>query len=562
LSYNVYINTQPIFNEPIGLADASLKIVRGDGIDGISASFISDIQFWGDGYALLKSIAETSDPCEIINVRIEENCVNGIDFDGIIYVSDIEFDSKECLAKTAIEDDSLQSRISRFASIKAKFGSSVSINGVAITPYLGTQITMETTDFTPDILVTSFKLKDTLSYLMDYLTDGQSNVSFNNGFNVDYQHTEYVLTCNSTGTPGTMSFEWKDIYQRTQTTTATFFSSPFPADFAVEIAQAFASVGVRGDGIGPYYIDRSGIDVILHFWHINPDLKVTAVTGTPGNVNGITPPGNIIRTKIGSYGFQNVWMTSGDFMNSPTATPDQFSVSWEEMQTLLSLYNVSVEYIGNNINFFQEEGSFNSSASVSISGIDRISLSYNNPLSVSAVSFSQPFQSPEVVDYYTLSKAIGYAGLDCSEENVRVAPVFNFALTFFFTAPVSIGNYDTEQLYVFEANSDVLAVYLLRQGTSFLGRSHFASGMHPFVAKNYVFKNPLGLSYEDRLISNTSAIKIKKQATFIHPLTTAQFQSIKADPKKAIIFDSEKGYVKELNYSLKTGLTEFNLLVE
>jgi hypothetical protein len=562
LSYNVFINTQLISDEPIGFADASLKIVRGDGIDGISASFISDIQFWGDGYALLKSIAETSEPCDIINVRIEENCINGIVFDGIIYVSDIEFDSKECLAKTAIEDDSLQSRITRFASIKARFGSDKSINGVAITPYSGVTINTYPLPPNPPVNVRSFKLKESITYLLKYLTDNQANVSFNNGFNVDYDYTEYVLTCNSTGTPGSMTFEWKDIYGDTQTATATFFSTPFPADFAVEVAQTFASIGVAGDGLSAFYIDRIGIDVILRFWNVNPDLKITAVTGTPGDINGITPPGSIARSKIGTYGFQNVHMTIGACINDPAADASLFAVSWEDMRTLLSLYNVSVEYSGNDIIFYEEEDTFDSTSSASISDIDRISMSYNQPLAISALSFTQPFQSPELKENYALLKSIGYAGLECSEEDVRVAPVFNYAATFQFGAPANVGSYEDEELYVFEANSGTVARYSIRRGTSFLAYIDLASGLHPFVANNYVFKNPSGLTYEEKTVANTSVIKIKKQATFIHPLTTAQFQSIKADPKKAIIFDSEKGYVKELNYSLKTGLTEFNLLVE
>lgn len=562
MSYNVYINTQLISDEPIGFADASLKIVRGDGIDGISASFISDIQFWGDGYALLKSIAETSDPCEIINVRIEENCVNGIDFDGIIYVSDIEFDSKECLAKTAIEDDSLQSRISRFASIKARFGSDKSINGIAITPYSGVTINTFPVPSEPPVNVRSFKLKESITYLLKYLTDGQANVSFNDGFNVDYEYTEYVLVCNSTGTAGTVTFEWEDIYGQTQTVTSVSVSSPFPAEFAINIAEAFASVGVIGDGLSAYNIDRTGINTTLKFWNANPNLRITSITGSPGDVNGITTQGNIARSKVGTYGFQNIHMTIGACINDPAADASLFAISWEDMRTLLSLYNVSVEYLGNNILFYQEISTFDSTASVTISGIDRISTSYNNPLAISALSFTQPFQSPDLKENYALLKSIGYAGLECSEENVRVAPVFNYAATFQFGAPINVGTYDDEELYVFEANAGTVARYSIREGSSFLGDIDIASGFHPFVANNYVFKNPTGLTYEEKVIANTSAIKIKKKSTFIHPLTTAQIQAIKADPKKAIIFDSEKGYIKELNYSLKTGLTEFNLLVE
>jgi len=564
LSYNVYINTQLISNEPIGFADASLRIVRGDGIDGISASFISDIQFWGDGYTLLKSIAETSDPCDIINVRIEENCINGIVFDGIIYVSDIEFDSKECLAKTAIEDDSLQSRIMRFASIKARFGSDKSINGVAITPYSGVTINTFPLPPNPPVNVRSFKLKESITYLLKYLTDGQANVSFTGFFNTDYQYTEYVLTCTFGVIAGPVEIQWTDIYGQNQIASILITGASVNDNaYAAEIAAGLVIQPI-GDGVGAFYVDRPsspGNQIVLRFWNSNPNLRLIT-TGGSGFINGSAGPLTFTPSVNGNYGIQNVHMTIGACINDPAADASLFAVSWEDMRTLLSLYNVSVEYSGNDIIFYEEEDTFDSTSSASISDIDRISMSYNQPLAISALSFTQPFQSPELKENYALLKSIGYAGLECSEEDVRVAPVFNYAATFQFGAPANVGSYDDEELYVFEANSGTVARYSIREGSLFPGYIDFATGLHPFVAKNYVFKNPSGLTYEDRFIANTSAVKIRKNATFIYPLTLAEFQSIKADPKKAIIFESEKGYVKELNYSLKTGLTEFNLLAE
>lgn len=568
MSFNVFINSQQLNNEPIGLADASIKILRGDGLEGLSSSFVSDIQFWGDGYAILKNIAETSGPCQTISVRIEETCAGGVDFDGLIYVSDIEFDSKTCTAKTAIEDDSLQSRITRFSSVKARLGLDKSINGSTITPYVGTAITMP--GRTPSTAI-GFRLKDTITYLMEYLTDGQAVVSFNGIFNTDYIYTRYELDCtlNLVTNPSSVDFEWTDVYGMTRTLSCPINSPANDNAYAAQIATGFFVPALEpyGTGIGPFYVERpltapyTGNTLIFHFWNDSPLFKLVSTNGT-GLIEGSAGPLTFTPNQAGSYGIQNVWMTNGDFLNSATATPDQFAVSWEELQTLLSMYNVSVEYSGNNIAFYQEKDTFNSTASISISDIERVITSYSQPLSISALAFSQPYQSSEVVDFYALSKAIGYAGPECSEDNIRVAPVFNFAITFDFMDSASVGTFDTEQMYVFEANSSSLAQYEIREGTTLHGRQHFASGLHPFVARNYVFKNPDGLSYEDKLVSNTNTIKINKKAVFEFPISGVQLQAVKSDPKKAINFDAEKGYVKELTYSIKTGMAEFNLLVE
>ena len=568
MSYSVYINSALINDEPIGLADASLKIMRGDGLDGISSSFVSDIQFWGDGYAVLKGIAESSGPCQTISVRIEENCLNGVEFDGLIYVSDIEFDLRECTANTAIEDDSLQSRVARFATIKAPFGSDKSVNGVAITPYSGADISVP--GRTPST-IKGFALKDSLTYLMKYLTDNQAVTSFNGAFNVDYNYVEYELDCTLVlvTNPSTVDFEWTDIYGQTQTLSCPIISPANDNAYAAQIATGFATPSMQpfGNGIGPFYLDRpvvapyTGNTLVFRFWNANANLKLVSTNGT-GLINGSAGPIVFTPSQSGSYGFQNVFMTNGGFMNSSSTAADEFSTSWEEMQTLLSMYNVSIEYDGNNVNFYQEKDTFNATASATISNIYRTTLSYNEPLAVSSVAFSQPYQSASVVDYYALSRPIGYAGIDCSEESARVAPIFNFGMTFDFIDSAKAGTWDTDSMYLFEAVGGDIAVYEIREGTSLLGRSHFSSGLHPFVAKSYSFKNPSGLSYEDKVVANTEAIKIRKQATFAHPISNVQMQAIKADPKKAIIFDSEKGYIKELTYSLKTGLTEFNLLVE
>jgi hypothetical protein len=103
MGYIVSINGIQINDEPIGLADASVEISRDQDMKMVFSTFISDLTFWGDGYSVLKSqIALLSTICEAIPISIVEDCVNGFEFQGVLFPSDIEENLTKCTIKATI----------------------------------------------------------------------------------------------------------------------------------------------------------------------------------------------------------------------------------------------------------------------------------------------------------------------------------------------------------------------------------------------------------------------------------------------------------------------------
>ena len=557
----ISINSVVLSDEPKGLKDAAFKIVRDQNIQG---QFISDLEFWGDGYSVLLNIASNNPPCTEIAVDIDNEC--GFTFEGRILVKDIDFNEKTCTAVAAIEDNSAQSRIERLSSVAARFGQTKSINGDTISAYSGELISVS--GRTPN-QIRGFKIKDSISYLARYLTNGDAVCNFFGIFNTDYNYVRYEIDCTLilVTNPSTVDFQWIDIYGQQQTVQVPILSPANDNAYAAQIGTGFNALQPFGNGMGPFYVERpvstpyTGNTLVFHFWNADAQFSLVSTNGT-GLIEGSAGPLTFTPTQVGAYGIQNVFFTNGAFLNDVATTADQFTLSWEQLQAFLVTYNISAEYIGNNINFYEQRDTFESAVSATINDIEEVKISYSEPLSISAMSFRQPFQSPKVTDIFALSQSIGYGGADCSEDEVRIGAEFNYAITDDFSATASVGNFDTEQMYVFEAISGALARYEIREGTTLLSLSHFATGMHPFAAHQQVFKNPNGLTFENNVILNVEAIKLRKLCVFEHPLTTNQIIAIKANPKRRIVFDGRFGYIAELEYNTKTGMTSFNLLTE
>lgn len=103
--FTVILDGQTLTNEPMGLQDAAISIKRNEDFPGLFTTMVSDLEFWGDGYDILYSFYSNNDLCVRIDCRIIEDCDNGLDFDGIIYLNDVEFNSYKCIATCSVEDN-------------------------------------------------------------------------------------------------------------------------------------------------------------------------------------------------------------------------------------------------------------------------------------------------------------------------------------------------------------------------------------------------------------------------------------------------------------------------
>lgn len=541
----VTLNSTQLANEPKGLKNATFSINRGE--ISIGASFISDVEFWGDGYAILMAAAQGLNPCEQIAVVVDNEC--GFVFNGLIRVRDIQFDKKTCIATAAIEDNSLQAQIENNLNLIVRFGQSTSITGDSITPYAGVSV-----DFGGSIgSKQGFRLLDSIQYVANYLTGGIT-IAPDPLFSTDYLPSIYEIECTRTiGAPaGLVTLGFRTIYGESLTPVGTVGTSVITDDeYADRIAEILQGVALNAaiDGRRPFEVSTSANIVTVKFWN-DGELQVL-------NDGGM---GALVVTEVQShsYGIQNVFISSAQMIDGSTSVTEQVSTSIGDLFALLDLYGIKRVYTSSGLSLMHESNTFDATPAVTISGVDSIQLQYNQPIAAKFLNFAQANNNIDSDQTYLLVKDAGYSGLSCaqSEKNYRVPYKYAF------------GEIETSQegIFVFEVNSGVVATYNLTafDGGSIVsvGSLRFASGLHPFVAKNNVFGNPEGLRFGSSVIANTAAIQIQKQAVFDYPLSNEQINLIRATPLQAIVFDSEVGYIQSIEYNIQTGMTTFNLLTE
>jgi hypothetical protein len=163
---------------------------------------------------------------------------------------------------------------------------------------------------------------------------------------------------------------------------------------------------------------------------------------------------------------------------------------------------------------------------------------------------------------FPLYESDAYSGLICGDFNATAQTTFSYLAA---NAITNRNELDDEEMFLFEANAGVLATYNTRvdePAATIFSTIHFASGIHPFVAKNYVFGTPNGLINDGNQITNDFAIKILKQSSFTHPISRSDISALLAEPEKRIVFNGRFGYISNVEYNIKTGLTTFELYTE
>lgn len=556
-----YLNSTLLINEPKGLKDASIEISRGGAFRGLISSFIADLEFWGDGYALLLLEAQTNAPCREVTVLIEDDCEAEPIFEGIIYTGDIVFNEMKCTAVATIEDDTLAGRVTRLLSTKVRLGLSSSFSGAAITPYVGENINFGGTTGTRK----GFKILPLIQYVLDYLTDGQMTINAGTIFTTDYRPETYTLTCIRNGaTPfGDVTFEWVDIYGQTQTDTIAITPAQSTNNAYASAVGLALQEGSFGDGLSAYFVSTPANIITASFF--SPAALKLITTSATGTVNGQTNNFTFTPTQSFTYGLQNVYMTSGAILNESTAEVGQVSISLSDLLSILGIYNIDPTFrkVGTSyeLDLDIEANTYIATTSATLAGIKQITTAYSQPLAPSSLDFKQQYTIPSNAEnYYLLVNEVSYVGNFCSEFETKVNPVAGYAITENFAD--NNGNFQTSDLFLLEANGGNIAQYQLGWDAFVFGLLHYASGLSPFVAKNHVFKTPDGLAFNGYQIENNSAVKLQQQNNFVHPITRAQIRAILTAPQNKIVFNGRGGYVSNVKYNIKNGMTEFELFTQ
>ena len=289
---------------------------------------------------------------------------------------------------------------------------------------------------------------------------------------------------------------------------------------------------------------------------------------------------NITKTTTQNYGATGFIMTSGEILRGG---PENINVSFNDIaQGPLKLFNLSIKPQNNfdgtyTISLEPEPSTLNSTQAFALNDIQDLMIKRNNAFAVSALSTGLNVGN----DFY-LHQSVGYTADSCANESYSTSSslaIVKYEDVFKRTSAIN-----SETIYIAETEhpttGDVTKVAFFQTTYSTnptingltVDFTNAYSVLHPFVARNNVDKSRKGFYIEGNTVPKTNTfpwwtipdltIDIKNELTFEYPLTPSELNILLADPYKYILCDGRKGWIKSVEYDIKTGMTTFELLTE
>lgn len=100
-------------DQPRGWDSAKIVLERNDQYGGLFINYLTELEFWGDGYEYLNNIINTIGYCQPISVLVEYQCNSNSAFEtvfnGFVNPQNIEQDVEKCIIKANLEADNIYS---------------------------------------------------------------------------------------------------------------------------------------------------------------------------------------------------------------------------------------------------------------------------------------------------------------------------------------------------------------------------------------------------------------------------------------------------------------------
>jgi hypothetical protein len=160
------------YENPIGWDELSTKIVRDDSISALLVYQDLSLEFTGGAFDYLYGKLQLDGYCSIIELTIiyTDDCDHVIN--GLIFLSDAEFNERACRAKCKIEDNSFYAKIKNNIKLNTSLYSGKSKNSLDITipsTYYADLTGLSNNRVNENI--PCIKVYDAFRYLIDFMTD-------------------------------------------------------------------------------------------------------------------------------------------------------------------------------------------------------------------------------------------------------------------------------------------------------------------------------------------------------------------------------------------------------
>lgn len=166
-----------LFDAPKGWDEIETTIKRDYQYNSVLANQDTEVEFSGDGYDYLYTKLRTEGYCSTVKFEVRYSS-DDLTFRtllrGNLFLSDIQFNERTCIATCKIEDNSYYAMINNNKSLATALDSGLSKNGVAIsTPPVYVVDFLNLYTLAVARTVNCYRVYDVFKYMIDFMSDGK-----------------------------------------------------------------------------------------------------------------------------------------------------------------------------------------------------------------------------------------------------------------------------------------------------------------------------------------------------------------------------------------------------
>lgn len=586
----VFLNGNFLANEPLGLPETELSIVRDEKLKGIFFSYTTELTFWGDGYDALRLIRDTDAGCAQVPCNIEFKCAETSGYE-VLYEAviplgseDVEWDEYNCTVKCRLENADFSNLLKTFGDVVIKINNPQTINNsdslASITENL-TQFFFDKTGGSVVNDVPNYLFTDVLQQALSFLSNNRITLIADPIYSTLYTpqilHFDFIdpltvgdsIVCTFTN--------WYN-QNYTVTFTAPLGSSGFIIDeFLVRLAHFIdtSTTGRTNAFEKANEIDQLGRDVVNY-----APWSAFSISVNAGAKNA-----TLLQTQAYQYGLKNLAVTTSTLLQGQTA--DVYVTLNDILTHATQLHNMGFRFsknVSGNYDFnltYLPDLLDNTATGVNLPEVAALKSQTSGTFNL--VSLTTPQGQAD-----TIFQPFTWYSENCYGETLKLE-ASGFSTQEFFDLSGSNKAQDDKLFYVFLLDGDYANVErfktkfaLLNPATGLSGFVHYNMpyAMPLIIKRNEIFfanKNPYGdirLSAFDPVstcpncpeatITNENTIILKNIMSFDYPLSYTQVRAIIDNALQFVSFSdgrnvTKNGFVKEVTIPFKNFISSFEL---
>ena len=585
-----------VVTNPKGFDEAQIKIKRDDNLNALFYEYVTDLVFIGDGYDYLINKIESDGYCEDIYIRIEKSCSDNDGyynlFEGYIKLDESKVDEYVCEITVNAENNTLAQQIINFSENEFYIETNKGMGWVVSPPTIQNTGFVQYNDISTSFNANTYKVIDVFQFLIDCMTKGTNQITVvSDYFTVDTPLRQITtVKYNSPGQllgVGTNTIVYTNYFGEQITATA-------PQQATTVCALENLMYYLRGDTTAtdarneyyendfrkPQRITSNGTDTLT----IESDFPFTI-----DNVyQGFNIPQNhtITTTQSVKDGMKYLALTNGALLRGVSTLPPKLSFKklFNELDSQFNL-GMSIKNVNGIITMRIEPiiYFFGSSNSITIENVPNLTYELSKRFSINQLSVGDSSDSKSRRADLNNNNT-WFSGSNCQANKkdckndfcVNWDDIITQLNQQLLASDLQTDKFD-EKIFLIECekgSNDLDAIQYIDKTTKFVcGLTEITGYVMNTHLTNYwkirrwLF-NCLGdMQWGSKLITNHNTYKPLKEYSFEYPLTFEQLQLLRDNETDFIIFGKDElpqnykyGWVEDINYKIKTGLTSFKLI--